>query len=241
MATAKPAPTKPVTSWSFSRYSDYESCPLKFKLKHLDKIAEPPSPAMQRGADIHKLAEDYVKGLIHKLPPELKNFADEFKALRKVYRTDPDNMVVEDNWAFTKEWGITQWNDWVSCWVRIKLDCAQQIGDGVMEVTDYKTGKYSEFKNADYLKQLELYALSALLQFPHLKEVRPRLMYLDVKKIYPAPESPIVYTRAQLPALKKRWAARVAPMFADKTFAPKPSHACTWCFYSKSKNGNCKY
>ena len=62
---------KAVTSWSFSRYGDYKKCPLAFKLKHIDKIQEPKSPAMQRGIDIHNLAEAYVVGKLAKLPPEL--------------------------------------------------------------------------------------------------------------------------------------------------------------------------
>ena len=41
MATKKTIPIKPLTSWSFSRYSDYKTCPLKAKLKHIDKIQEP--------------------------------------------------------------------------------------------------------------------------------------------------------------------------------------------------------
>jgi hypothetical protein len=243
-ATVKPIPK--VTSWSFSRYSDYRSCPLKFKLKHLDKMKEPPSPAMQRGSDIHQLAEDFVKGLIHKLPPELAKFAEEFKAAKKVYKKTPEQMVVEDNWAFTADWGITEWHDWVNCWVRIKLDCAEQVAEGVMVVTDYKTGKFRDDKNVEYMEQLELYALSTFLQFPHLKEVRPRLMYLDVGVVYPAADKPVVYTPKDIPQLKKRWAARVKPMFNDTTFAPKPNQFCSWCWFGQSKkaaggSGICRY
>ena len=79
MATAKKViPIKPLTSWSFSRYQDYKSCPAKAKYKHIDKLKEPPSPAMERGAAIHNLCEQYVRGTLAKLPPELKLFKDEF-------------------------------------------------------------------------------------------------------------------------------------------------------------------
>mgnify|MGYP000287582546 FL=1 len=160
---------KPVTSWSFSRYGDYRKCPLSFKLKHIDKIAEPKSAAMQRGIDIHNLAEAYVVGKLAKLPPELALFKDEFAKLRKMYKAKKLPMIVEDNWAFTAEWEETQWNDWVRCWVRIKLDCAHYEEANVMFVTDYKTGKMNEAKNAEYMEQLELYALAALLLHPTLK------------------------------------------------------------------------
>jgi putative RecB family exonuclease len=241
-----PNPAAKVTSWSFSRYSDYKTCPLKFKLKHLDKMKEPPNAAMERGAAIHKMAEDYVKGLLRKLPPELKKFEADFKAARKVYRTAPEQMVVEDNWAFTADWSVTTWHDWVNCWVRIKLDCAQQVSEGVMDVIDYKTGKFRDDKNAEYLEQLELYALSAFLQYPGLTEVRPRLQYLDVGVEYPPRDKPLVYTQEDVPLLKKRWAARVKPMFNDKSFPPKPNNLCRWCWFGQSKKadggpGLCKY
>ena len=50
-----------ITSWSFSRWSCYSSCPYKAKLKFIDKLKEPGSPQMDRGTVIHELAEHYVK------------------------------------------------------------------------------------------------------------------------------------------------------------------------------------
>src|SRR5260370_28755544 len=109
MATKqKIIPIKPATSWSFSRYSDYKLCPLKFKLKHLLKLREPSNTAMERGALIHKLCEDYIKGIsAAKLPPELKSFEKDFKELRTKFKKISQTMVVEDNWAFTKDWAET--------------------------------------------------------------------------------------------------------------------------------------
>ena len=79
MAT-KRLPPRQFTSWSFSRYMDWRGCPAKAKYKHLDKLAEPPNAAMERGSMIHKLAEDYTLGVLKRIPAELKAFADEFKA-----------------------------------------------------------------------------------------------------------------------------------------------------------------
>jgi hypothetical protein len=121
---AKVIPIKPLTSWSFSRYSDYKRCPLSAKLKHIDKIQEPKNAAMQRGADIHDQAEKFIKGALPKLPVELKPMAAEFKLMKQRYKKRSQSMVVEDNWAFTKDWEETAWNNWTACWVRIKLDCA---------------------------------------------------------------------------------------------------------------------
>jgi len=237
--------TKTITSWSYSRYSDYKQCPFKAKLKHVDKLKEPPNEAMARGAQIHNLAEDYLKGKIKTLPKELKAFADEFKKLRKQYKKSINGMVVEDNWAFTKTWDETQWNNWTHCWVRIKLDCAHHEDDITLIITDWKTGKYREDQNDDYLEQLELYALAAFLLHDHIEIVKPRLVYLDVNTIYPPPEVTIEFTRKDIPALKKKWEKRVKPMLTDTIFAPKPNRFCNWCHFRKANaangGGQCKF
>ena len=84
MAAAPKKVIPTVKSWSFSRYSDYKTCPRMFKHKHLDKIAEPKNDAMARGAQVHETAEAYIKGKLTRLPAELKEFADEFKKLRQL-------------------------------------------------------------------------------------------------------------------------------------------------------------
>lgn len=243
---SKATPVKQLTSWSFSRYSDYSTCPLKAKLKHLDKIAEPPNEAMARGAKIHELAEQFIKGLIKTMPPELKLFAKEIRGLKKQYKKKDHGMVVEDTWAFDKDWNETQWNNWNTCVVRIKLDCAHHEDNKTLIITDWKTGKFRENMNEEYIEQLQLYALAALLLHPHIETVKPRLVYLDAGITYPSQESSeLVFTRKQIPELKKLWSKRVAPMLNDKIFAPKPNSLCKWCFYRAGNKANgggqCKY
>jgi RecB family exonuclease len=236
-------PIKPLTAWSFSRYSDYKRCPAKFKYKHLEKRPEPGSAALDRGAMIHTLAERYLKGLIVRLPPELAAFEDEFKELRKLYKKDKSKFVVEDNWAFTKEWGRTTSTDWANCWLRIKLDFAQLITPTFMKVRDWKTGKLRDELHEEYLEQLELYALAALMLFPDLEVVEPELDYLDLGLIYPDPDKgePLRYYRSDVERLRKTWEKRVAPMFKDKRFAPRPNDKCNWCHYRAENKGPCKY
>lgn len=240
-------PTTQITSWSFSRYNTYQLCPLKAKLQFIDKIKEPPNPAMQRGADIHDMAEAFIKGTLTGLPKELKKFAKLFRRLRRQYKKAINGMVVEDTWAFTKDWDETTWNDWVGCWVRIKLDCAEHEDGVTMVINDWKTGKFRLEKNEEYVEQLELYALTALLLHDHIEVVKPRLVYLDYGIIYPEPGSgdELIFTRDDIPRLKELWAKRVRPMLNDKAFAPRPNNLCHWCFFRKSNQadggGQCKY
>lgn len=240
--------TKQITSWSFSRYSDYKTCPLKAKLKHVDRIKEPGSDALNRGAAIHDLAEKYIKGMVktRAFPMELKAFETEFKALKAQFKKPVNGMVVEDNWSFTKDWQETEWDNWAHCWVRIKLDCAHHEDDETLIITDWKTGKFRIEMNEDYVEQLELYALSALLLHPHIEKVKPRLVYLDQGTIYPEKPEDMCFTRANISALKKKWEKRTKAMMNDKIFAPRPNDKCKWCWYgqsgkSKGGPGLCKY
>lgn len=244
MPTKPVIPIKPLTSWSFTRYNDYKGCPFRFYNKHILKIQEPPNAAMERGTNIHKMAEDYTKGLIKVLPKELANFKEEFTDLRKMYKSNRHNMVVEDNWGFKKDWSETSTTDWNGCWLRIKMDLTFQTED-TLHIVDHKTGRNSPYKNVEYAEQCELYALAALIRMPHIVEARPRLWYLDAGELYPGDDDVITYTQADVPRLRKLWEGRVKPMFTAKTFKPTPSKACEWCYYRKANaangGGQCKY
>jgi len=240
---------KQLTSWSFSRYSSYRQCPLKARLAFIERIKEPPNKAMARGAAIHDLAEGYIKGTVARLPKELGEFGGLFRRLRKQYKKKGHGMVVEDMWAFTKEWDETAWDNWTACWVRIKLDCAEHEDDKTLIINDWKTGKFRHEMSEDYIEQLELYALAALLLHDHIETVKPRLVYLDQGSTYPKPgsddEKALTFIRKDIPKLKKLWAKRVRPMLNDRIFAPRPNNRCCWCFYRKANaangGGQCKY
>lgn len=230
--------TDKVTSWSFSRLSDYTQCPAKFRYKHLMKLQEPPNAAMQRGTDIHKMAEDYANGALKTLPKELALFKAEFTALKA-----QKIKFIEDQWAFTVEWGHTRWNDWNNCWLRVKLDAAYvNTEHNALVVIDHKTGKMRDENKGEYMLQLELYGLAGLLQQPEVDVVSPRLWYIDAGVVFPDPQvEEVEYFRKDEKALKKTWAARVKPMFTDTSFKPKPNDKCRWCHYRKDNGGPCQY
>jgi CRISPR/Cas system-associated exonuclease Cas4 (RecB family) len=249
-------PVKPLKAWSFSTYNLYTTCPAKVKYAKILKLPEPQNEAMARGDRIHKLAEAFIKnvpfeGKVMKvLPKELLPFKDELKRLRELYKQVSYSMVVEDNWAFTKGWDETAWNDWTGCWLRIKLDCAFHVDDVTLQINDWKSGKFRPEKNEEYLEQMELYALAALLLHDHIEAVWPRLKYTDLGITYGAGETkeeqdrgegPLVFTRKDLPKLKKAWEKRVKAMMADTIFAPKPNNLCRFCHYRNDNGGPCQY
>lgn len=234
------------TSWSWSRYYDYTLCPLKAKLAHLDKIREPKNAAMIRGADLHDHVRDYLRGKVKKLLVELKAALKFIDPIKKLMRKRILGPIVEEDWAFTKDWNQTQWNDWDHCVLRVKIDAAHYLEDDVLQVTDWKTGKFRAELVEEYLEQLSLYALAALVILPHVQEVRPRLVFLDLGIEHPPVNKPIRYFRADLKKLKAKWEKQTRAMLNDTTFAPRPNDKCKWCWYGQSgkRNGGpglCKF
>ena len=199
-----------ITSWSYSRYATYEECPAKAKYKFIEKLKEPSAPAMERGNDIHKLAEKFTKGELKKLPPELKLFTEQFKELKK------SSPVVEESWSFRRDWSQTTWDDWTGCWLRVKVDAAcAETNTGY--IIDHKTGKQRD----GYDTQLSLYALSGFLINPTWEEINTQLWFLDSGSIVEK-----MYKKEEAASLKKEWEKRVTPMLNDTRFAPKPGNGC---------------
>jgi hypothetical protein len=239
-----PTPPKPAakvaakqfTAWGYTRIQDYTKCPAFAKYKHLDRLPEPEGEALRRGSAIHEQAQVFSQASARaKCPPELQTFEQEFRALQKV--AAKRRLFAEAQWAFDKDWEPCEWFG-KDAWVRGVVDCHYLYDEGgsrLVKVIDYKTGKV----NDAHLGQLSLYALTAMLRYPDADGASVELWYLDHGVL--KPDDGKVYLRAEVPALKKEWAAKARPLLADKRFAPKPSKNCTWCTYSRAKGGSCKF
>lgn len=242
----------PVKSWSFSRWTDYEQCPRKFKFKVLDRLPEPPNPAMKRGIVLHKMAELYIRG--EKITranvvddkggalctaSEFTQFHKEWKACLKRFQEEFDELrelhaQTEISWTFTKDWkSETRWDDWANAWVRIKVDCYDHDPDNRRaRIIDWKTGRARD----SHTDQLELYAIAGFIVFPDVEEIDAILGYLDSGEVVKR-----TYKRKALAALKRTWAKRVRAMLSDREFKPRPGPLCRWCHYRKSNGGPCEF
>jgi len=217
-----------IRQWSYSTLKAYKQCPSKVKFSKLDKIREPGSPQMDRGSDIHQLAEDYIRDHQSKLPVELKLYKKEFAKLWKL----GTEVRCEEEWAFDTQWRRVEW-DSPHAWVRMKID-AFYIHGNTLYLIDYKTGKVYENNRA----QLSFYAMAAMKWNPTIDKVIGELWYLDQGPLKTARE---VFNRDELPAMHAAWEHEVRPLLSDTIFAPRPGFYCSWCFYAKDKNGNCEY
>lgn len=223
-SVSRPGPIRMISQWSYSRLSDWENCPLKAKFKHVDKMREPGSAAMDRGSLIHTLAEKYVKGEIKIIPPEIAAFQEEFAELKK------SNPVCESEWGFTKEWKPTGYFG-SDVWLRVKTDVFS-VKKNHGRIIDHKTGQEKEAHD----QQLSLYGTSLLIQQPKVEVVSTELWYLDQ-----GTKRSVEFTRDQLPEMIEHWNERVRPMLEDKSFVATPNRLCNWCFFRKSNGGPCQW
>lgn len=216
-----------ITAWSFSRLSTYRQCPQKLKFTAIDKLKDPGSAAMDRGTEIHKECENYLRGLEEDVP-----------ASAMLFKIEMENLLNKEAWpeqqfAFRK--------DWTECayfakdvWLRVKID-AIVIDGAYGRVIDFKTGKVKP----DGLEQLELCAIAAFIHYPHLQTVDVELWFLDHG--IELPGEPLRYRREALPRLKAEWEKKVRHMFVDTRFMPTPSMLCGWCHFRKDNGGPCQY
>lgn len=234
------AAAKKITAWSYSRWTTYEDCPLKAKLKFVDRLPEPGSSAMDRGSAIHALAEQHATGRMSGKPEEklkAEAFREEFEKVilpgfkKEFAEAKKGNPKAEQEWAFTANWQPTDWFGG-GAWCRVKTDLVFTRKKELV-IVDHKTGK----RRDSHHTQLSLYAMAGFLMYEEVENIRTELWYLDDGK----PIKTETYERSELGDILDAWEARTTPMLNDTIFAPKPSRACSWCHFRKENGGPCKF
>lgn len=214
-----------VTAWSYSRYETYALCPLKFKLRVIDKLQTAQSPAMARGNTVHLGAAAYLKGEASKPPAEFAVFAHPLKLINEIKQFD--DIVIEQQWGFTREWKPTGWFGG-DTWFRSILDVGVLYEDMTADAIDWKTGK----KYGSNAEQMELNGMALLLRFAPATHATSRMVYLDIGS-----EDTVEVPRSDLEKLVAKWEKKIEPMFADEQFLPRPNDKCRFCDFARSNTG----
>lgn len=210
-------------AWSFSRYQTYTQCPLKAKLQFIDKLRIAPSPAMDRGRDMHKLCETFLKTPRAKIPPELERFKLELRAIKK------DKAKAEVEWAFDANYSKVDWFHY-KAWLRVKTD-ALIIKPPLARLIDFKTGRPKE----DHEEQLSLYALAAFQMDSRIQTAVTELWYLDTGDM-----TPFTFQRKQMADLQDEWEEKTKAMLSDTEFVANPGFLCRFCDFSINATGEHK-
>ncbi|MBT9153361.1 MAG: hypothetical protein DDT39_00018 [Firmicutes bacterium] len=235
MAVLKPIEFK--GSWSFSALMTYEQCALRFKLKRIDKLPEPPLPPdnpLERGSRVHDNFDNFVKGKTNVLSSEPKAVNTFEKLLahnRELYAANL--ATAEEAWYFDGDWNET--NTWEGAKMMAKLDfAALDKSNNYVVVVDYKTGK-PDYKVVEHIQQLQFYAALTALKYEWANQIVAELWYVDAGAV-----RSVEWTREQALAFVGRFDARAQRIYNDRFFRANPSKiTCRYCPYSPRGTGAC--
>lgn len=220
---------------SWSRLSDYQQCPLKFKFKYIDKSAkfkedESKSPHLVRGSNVHKALENYV---VQKTTPDMEV---KITSLPEVENTKPfvdrfltnyETVIPETQIAINKDWERVEWFA-PDAYYRAILDLIA-IRPSDVQIVDYKTGKFRDYDGGPTGKgQLHLSAAIALHLWPETPEIQTSYAYVDHKKTIVKK-----FTQKDKIPLREHFDMMHDKVNSDDAFKPCVNEFCKWCAATK--------
>lgn len=215
---------------SWSRLSDYQQCPLKFKLKYIDKNPKfkedsSKSPHLVRGTNVHAALENYViqrtsgqEVTISSLPEveNTKPFIDRFV-------DNYDTVIPETQIAINKNWERVEWFS-SDAYYRAILDLIA-IRATDIQIVDYKTGKFRDYDGGPTGKgQLHLSAAIGLHLWPQIDDLRTSYAYVDHKQIIAKK-----FTQLDKIPLREHFDEMHDKVNSDQTMKPCVNEFCKWC------------
>ena len=166
--------------YSFSKLTTFENCPQRFKFQYIDKIKrDDRSEALIKGSNVHGILEKFGTSKLNNSKEEniVRNFVK--SEIAKKYL--PSLVGIEKS---TREISIGLDENYEPCSYyskkaifRGKVDFICKI-DNVLNICDYKTGKYKEEVNQDY-RQLLLYSLYFFKKYPEIDKIRISYIYVE--------------------------------------------------------------
>lgn len=250
----------PKQIYSASRLSTYESCPLKYKFRYIDKItSEEESIEAFLGSRVHEVLHKLYRDLRPGEDPSLadllhhyhwqwgQHWHDQVKIVKRGYTDDHYKNIgkrcLEDYYQ-----GKKPFNDGevVGLELQVKasldlngdyniqgyIDRLVRIGSGCYEIHDYKTsGRMPSQEKIDVDRQLALYQLAVERMWPDATEIKLVWHYLVFKKECYSKRTP-----PALEELKSSTIVLIDRIEADTEFKPIKTSLCDWCAY---KNNVC--
>ena len=224
---------------SHSRMKTHEGCPRKAKYKFIDKLKEPPNPAMERGLEIHKNLEHWVNAVfaneVHEEYDGSTVRGGIYDHIRTVCSEDflgkPKYIVeAERQVAFNRNWEVVDWFA-PDCWVRVVFDVVATSPCGShMFLYDWKTGKIYD----DHDDQADLYAVAAYKMGARAADVK--FFYIDQDTV-----QPYEYSTDELESLVADVEARAELVTSDRLFPTNPGWRCKYCHFRRENGGPCAH
>ncbi|MFC2174779.1 RecB family exonuclease [archaeon] len=242
-------------TWSHSRISTYESCPLKFFYSYVEKpdVEEVlgDNIALVLGKSCHEALEWLYKELSMGGEPTLDDAIDYYtQSWGKMWT--PDVIIPNHDEKTWKSLGVRYLGDFynrhspfiedrtvaLERMIRLKLgkysligyiDRIAEAGPGHYKVIDYKTNKWlAPQEKFDSDRQLALYELGVRQMFLDAKKVDLVWEMLHFNKTIVSHRSP-----AQLAELKRDTIAIIQEIEECEDYPAKTSKLCDWCSFQE--------
>ena len=241
--------------YSASRLSTYESCPLQYRYRYIDRIPRTEeSIEVYLGLRVHEALSALYQTLQRGGAPSLSDLVQEYhrewdqrwhnqvkivKRDRSVehYKELGERCLVnyyQANQPFDRgevlglEHRVTTSLDPHGCYkIQGYIDRLVCVGSGRYEIHDYKTsGRLPSQEQIDVDRQLALYQLAVEATWPDAKEVELVWHYLAFGKEFRSRRTP-----KALEGLKRSTITVIDRIEADTEFTPIKSSLCRWCAY----------
>ncbi len=244
--------------YSHSSLSTYEICPLKYKLKYIDKLDVEAGEGIETflGSRVHEALERFYKDLQYSRLLTIEELINIFNEQWDKNWNDSIIIRKKDLSAINyRDTGIkclknyyshyAPFNRATAVWIekmlsfplsddgryniRGVIDRLDRTREGVYEIHDYKTsGSLPLQEHLNEDRQLALYEIGIREKFSDIKEVRLVWHYL-VFDI----EMSSIRTPGQLSDLRKDTIALIDKIESDREFKCKESELCEWCDYQE--------
>jgi putative RecB family exonuclease len=256
--TDVPLPQPYRRSLSPSRAGDFQNCPLLYRFRTIDRLPEPPSPAMVRGTLVHAVLEDLFAepAPVRTLDRAVDLLPSEWEQLR---RSDPRTaeLFTADQAAEETAW-LASAIDLLTTYFTMEdprylepaareervayeptpgltfggiVDRIDIAPDGRIRVVDYKGGRSpNPAFEGKAMFQMRFYAL-VIWRTRGVIPTLLQLMYFGDGQFlrYEPTESDLVHTEAKLLAL---WSA-IERAIELRDFPPRKSGLCRFCAHQE--------
>lgn len=239
-----PIVREPVTYLSYSQLSTFNTCPLQYKYRYILHIPVPQSAALSFGDSMHKTIRAFYELAKNGTTPSkdtLVRFLDdywiplgygnrEYEEKMKVHGRDllsgfykkgfdPNHLPKDLEYPFKVK--ITP-----KLQLGGKIDRVDELGDGIIEIIDYKTGMAPKTRDPANDAQLTVYALAATDKGIYNKlpeEVIVSFYFFESQEKISGTR-----TGKQLEAMKEE-VAQKADEISRSAFRPAPGKHCDFC------------
>lgn len=245
-----------MTSFSHSRLSSFEICPLKYKYAYIDNIKVEAEDTIETylGSRVHEALEKLYRNLQFEKLMSLKelvaffkrewgkNWKDTIIIVKKEYSKENYRKMgeryIKDYYKKYKPFkegkviglettDLLPLDDEGKYKFYIRIDRLMDMGSGLYEVHDYKTNTMlPKQEDLDTDRQLAMYSLWVRNEFKDFKKVRLVWHFVAFNK-----EMDSFRTEEQLEDLRQDVLAKIHEIEETKEFPAKVTRLCNWCLY----------